>query len=568
MSFSVRDEAHAASSTTARRSNTLFAQRRNLLRPSFRRMLRDILRFNREAPALLGGRPAETSRSATTSTRNGYSREFVDALPRADGRGDLVDRRRAACCAFPARFFVRFFAQPRHAARSTRAPQWRAIRGGSARYVEGAGRAVPRPHPPATPVESVRRIADRVLVKARGDGSRALRPRRSSPATATRRWRLLADADAAGARGPRRDSATRRTRRCCTPTRAAAARAARLGGVELPRAARDRAQRVALTYNMNILQRLDARRDLLRHAEPQRRHRSGEDPASASSTTIPLFTPAGVAAQRAAARDQRRAAHLLLRRLLALRLPRGRRGERARRARALRSDRDPCTARSITGGLGTGASRRAAHAFRYRLFMVYLDLAELRHACSAGAGCGRRGGRRSRGSTAPTTSATRRCRSTARCAISSSSAADAGRRARSACSRTCATSATASTRSASTTASTTPASAVEAIVAEVNNTPWGERHCYVLDRRARTSGRRRRALAVRQGVPRLAVHADGPATTTGGFGVPGETPRACTWRMAHARAAATGSSTRRCALERRADHRRARWRACCCAFRS
>ena len=29
--------------------NTLFAQRRNLLRPSFHRMLRDILRFNREA---------------------------------------------------------------------------------------------------------------------------------------------------------------------------------------------------------------------------------------------------------------------------------------------------------------------------------------------------------------------------------------------------------------------------------------------------------------------------------------------------------------------------------------
>ncbi|MFN0095356.1 MAG: NAD(P)-binding protein, partial [Dehalococcoidia bacterium] len=32
--------------------NTLFAQRRNLLRPSFHRMIRDILRFNREAGAL------------------------------------------------------------------------------------------------------------------------------------------------------------------------------------------------------------------------------------------------------------------------------------------------------------------------------------------------------------------------------------------------------------------------------------------------------------------------------------------------------------------------------------
>ena len=36
--------------------NTLFAQRRNLLSPAFHRMLRDILRFNREAvPAIQSG---------------------------------------------------------------------------------------------------------------------------------------------------------------------------------------------------------------------------------------------------------------------------------------------------------------------------------------------------------------------------------------------------------------------------------------------------------------------------------------------------------------------------------
>src|SRR6185436_3762366 len=33
--------------------NSLFAQRRNLVRPAFWRMIRDILRFNREAPRLL-----------------------------------------------------------------------------------------------------------------------------------------------------------------------------------------------------------------------------------------------------------------------------------------------------------------------------------------------------------------------------------------------------------------------------------------------------------------------------------------------------------------------------------
>jgi len=33
--------------------NSLFAQRSNIFRPSFYRMIREILRFNREAPALL-----------------------------------------------------------------------------------------------------------------------------------------------------------------------------------------------------------------------------------------------------------------------------------------------------------------------------------------------------------------------------------------------------------------------------------------------------------------------------------------------------------------------------------
>ena len=52
MGFSVRCERTGVEygGTTL---NTLFAQRRNILRPAFHRMIRDILRFNREAPLLL-----------------------------------------------------------------------------------------------------------------------------------------------------------------------------------------------------------------------------------------------------------------------------------------------------------------------------------------------------------------------------------------------------------------------------------------------------------------------------------------------------------------------------------
>ncbi len=52
MSFSVKCE-RTGLEYNGTNLNTLFAQRRNLLRPSFYRMIRDILRFNRESLELL-----------------------------------------------------------------------------------------------------------------------------------------------------------------------------------------------------------------------------------------------------------------------------------------------------------------------------------------------------------------------------------------------------------------------------------------------------------------------------------------------------------------------------------
>ena len=56
MSFSVRDEASGLEWAGSPSLNTVFGQRRNLLRPSFWRMLREIVRFGREARSLLAGR--------------------------------------------------------------------------------------------------------------------------------------------------------------------------------------------------------------------------------------------------------------------------------------------------------------------------------------------------------------------------------------------------------------------------------------------------------------------------------------------------------------------------------
>ena len=73
MSFSVRDEASGLEYNGSS-FNTLFAQRRNLARPAFWRMLRDIARFNREAPALLEAACDEITLGDYLAGRD-YSRE-------------------------------------------------------------------------------------------------------------------------------------------------------------------------------------------------------------------------------------------------------------------------------------------------------------------------------------------------------------------------------------------------------------------------------------------------------------------------------------------------------------
>jgi len=76
MSFSVRDEASGLE-YNGTSLNALFAQRRNLVRPAFLGMVRDILRFNREAPELLE-RPADPVSLGDYLQANHYSPQFVE----------------------------------------------------------------------------------------------------------------------------------------------------------------------------------------------------------------------------------------------------------------------------------------------------------------------------------------------------------------------------------------------------------------------------------------------------------------------------------------------------------
>lgn len=155
--------------------DTVFAQRRNLLRPRFLRMLRDITRFNRQATALAAtsaphyhapdpgpGEPAgrpNTTYSSHTFHATGTAKDVVPPSPddMSLSLGEFLKRHRygaefiawyllpmAGCiwsCPtaqmmdFPAATFIRF-CDNHGLLQVTGRPQWRTVRGGARHYVD------------------------------------------------------------------------------------------------------------------------------------------------------------------------------------------------------------------------------------------------------------------------------------------------------------------------------------------------------------------------------------------------------------------------------------------------
>jgi predicted NAD/FAD-binding protein len=143
----------------------LFADRRNLVRPKFYRLLADIVRFGRDARAYL----ATGDRSATLGeflAQRRYSAELathyvvpMTAAIWSAAPGSVLD--------MPAEFLLRFFLNHGMLSIDDR-PQWRTIVGGSARYVDklvAGHRARIRT---GSPVLAVRRIGEEVWVYSRG----------------------------------------------------------------------------------------------------------------------------------------------------------------------------------------------------------------------------------------------------------------------------------------------------------------------------------------------------------------------------------------------------------------
>ncbi len=131
MSFSVRNEASGLE-YNATDLNGMFCQRRNLISPRFWGMLRDLLRFYREAPALLE-MPGEGPTLGDYLAQSGYGAMFRDnhLVPMASA---LWSSASARILTFPAKYLVQFMANHQMLQVNDR-PQWRVVRGGSNTYV-------------------------------------------------------------------------------------------------------------------------------------------------------------------------------------------------------------------------------------------------------------------------------------------------------------------------------------------------------------------------------------------------------------------------------------------------
>lgn len=252
MSFSVRCE-RSGVEYCGSSLNGLFAQRRNLVRPSFHRMVLDILRFNRRGPGQV-----ERLDGATVGEflgAHGYGRAFREhyLVPMGASIWSCPPRR---FLEFPVRFVMDFFRN--HAMLQVQGrPVWRVVRGGSARYVEALTRPFARRIRLNTPVERLRRLPGRVEIATRTTSEtfdEAVVACHSDQALG-----LLADADETerallGAFPYQENEAVLHTDTTMLPSRrgAWAAWNYRIPSVDAPEA--------AVTYNLNLLQRIDSPR--------------------------------------------------------------------------------------------------------------------------------------------------------------------------------------------------------------------------------------------------------------------------------------------------------------------
>ena len=169
MSFSVRideEKLEWAGSNLA----TVFAQKRNLIKPDFWRMLKEILRFNRESTQCLMNAPEYDGTLGDFLDRRGFGRAFRDwyLLPMS---GAIWSCPTLRMLDYPAETFFRFCHNHGLLGISNR-PVWKTVLGGGREYVRklAAGINDVRVN---TPVISVKRTEEGALVETPSAGTQS-----------------------------------------------------------------------------------------------------------------------------------------------------------------------------------------------------------------------------------------------------------------------------------------------------------------------------------------------------------------------------------------------------------
>ena len=133
MSFSVSDP-DSGLEYNGNNLNSLFAQRRNLLSPGFWGMLRDILRFNKQAQRDLIELRIDADMTLDDYLKaGGYGERFILHYIVPMGAA-IWSMPMAEMLNFPLQFFVRFFKNHGLLSVSDR-PQWQVVEGGSSAYI-------------------------------------------------------------------------------------------------------------------------------------------------------------------------------------------------------------------------------------------------------------------------------------------------------------------------------------------------------------------------------------------------------------------------------------------------
>ncbi|MDE2423025.1 MAG: FAD-dependent oxidoreductase [Betaproteobacteria bacterium] len=160
MSFSVMSPEHRLE-YAGTNLNTVFSQRKNLFNAKFWRMLQDILRFNRHALSWLEQTQHELTLGEYLERfqfNEWFKRFYILPMGSAIWSTSIQDM-----YAFPARFFIRFFAN--HGLLTVNdQPQWKVIEGGSFAYVKKMIKPFESQIRLKTPVEQITREGDSIQI--------------------------------------------------------------------------------------------------------------------------------------------------------------------------------------------------------------------------------------------------------------------------------------------------------------------------------------------------------------------------------------------------------------------